>query len=75
MHILPRRRDDGLKLEWEPKKAPEDDLKNAEERLKPYIGIEPAPEEKKLLMPEAPEKIVADEAKEDYLIRQLERMP
>ncbi len=75
VHVLPRRRDDGLKLEWEPKKASEEDLKRAEERLKPYVGIEPAPEEKKPLKAEAPEKIIADENKEDYLIRQLERMP
>ena len=74
VHVLPRKKDDGLKLEWAPKKATEEDLGSAEERLKAHVG-EPELAEEKPRKKEAPERIVADKNKEDYLLKQLERMP
>lgn len=76
IHILPRKQNDNLKLAWQPKELSEEEMSTVELKLKEEtkdVGIfekEPAkPVEEK-----PPEQIeVSDE--ENYLIKQLERIP
>jgi len=78
INILPRWQNDGLNLEWTPKKPSEDEMSTAALLLNEHtkdIGIE---EEKATEVieekPEETEQIkVGDE--ENYLIKQLERLP
>ncbi len=71
VNIIPRREDDGLKLEWSPKKPPESEL----EDIHATLGASEQAEEP------APEQANTEEAKDedpgdkDYLLDSLIRIP
>ncbi len=75
LNVIPRRENDGLNLLWQPKQLSEEEMSTIELKLKDEskgIGVfekekEKPKEEKK------PEKI--DEEEENYLLKQLERLP
>jgi len=75
VHVLPRSKDDGLKLDWKPNQASDEELDNAERQLKEKVGVDEEPEEKKPEKEAKAEKIVADKDKDDYLVKQIERLP
>lgn len=82
IHVIPRREGDGLSLSWQPRQIGDDEMSTVELKLKDAakdIGsFEKRPakpvEEKK-----EPEKMIIDERRpdsaENYLIKQLERLP
>lgn len=74
VHIIPRRTNDGLNLEWKPKEVPEDELSTLELQIKPFtknIGLPEKEKEKPIEVHE--EKETIDE--ENYLTKQLRRIP
>ena len=74
INIIPRTENDGINMEWTPQKAESQKLEATHRFLKPYI-------EKAILGDFGePKKIVDDEKiiksnKDDYMIRQFNRMP
>ncbi|MBR9693424.1 HIT family protein [Candidatus Woesearchaeota archaeon] len=75
IHVVARRKDDGLNFQWEPKELDEGTMNDTFERVKDksfYVGKkkpEPVKEEK----PKGPVEEAEDE--ENYLIQQLLRIP
>lgn len=75
--IIPRRENDNLILEWEPKKLDEEEMSTVELKLKEQtkeIGSFEKEEEKPVNIDKKTKKISASE-EENYLIRQLRRIP
>jgi len=75
IHVIPRKKNDGLSFEWGQKQIPEDSMAKIQELLKvpQEMKVENAPErpkEEESLKKEAPKT----EAK-DYLLRHLRRIP
>ncbi len=73
--VIPRNENDGLNFAWATKKLSEEEMSTVELRLKEHasrIG-EFEKEKQKPLEMEKPEELPGDE--EDYMIRQLRRMP
>jgi len=75
VHVIPRKKDDGLSFEWPQKQIPEDSMAKIYELLK-------VPQEMKVEkpseVPKEPETLKKEGVKEkvkDYLLRQLRRIP
>ncbi|MFH1398619.1 MAG: HIT family protein [Candidatus Woesearchaeota archaeon] len=81
MHIIPRMENDGLDLTWQPRQLSEEEMSTIELKLKEHTDkIGDFELEKQLpINLDYKEKIKAasevKEAKEDYLVRQLRRIP
>lgn len=88
IHILSRKLDDGLNFQWEPKPSPPDEMDEVAQKIRDQIfpdadkaieKKEPAPQEKIIQIEKQLEavkdKIVDTPEKENYLLRQLERIP
>lgn len=78
VHIIPRNENDGISFQWPPKQLTEEEMSTVELKLKEgaeKIG-EFEVEEKKMpiKIEKKPEKIKAEKG-ENYLIKQLERIP
>ncbi|MBW3004146.1 HIT family protein [Candidatus Woesearchaeota archaeon] len=73
INIIPRTEGDGLNLDWKPEKFSDDDMQGFELLLKD--GLKEKKEEEKKEELEDIEKIEKEEGEENYLIKQLERMP
>ncbi|MBW2973680.1 HIT family protein [Candidatus Woesearchaeota archaeon] len=76
LHVIPRRENDGLNLMWKPKQLSEEEMSTIEITVKKEAeGIGAFEKEKeKPVEIEKPEKIEAG-PEEDYLLKQLERLP
>lgn len=91
MHVISRMENDGLNFMWEPKQAEESDLKDALDRIKDktdLIGVE-KPKKKIPQLDSSAEEISSEvkktsgddsdsddgEVEENYLTKQLKRMP
>ncbi|MFC1728028.1 HIT family protein [Nanoarchaeota archaeon] len=75
INIIPRREKDGLNFQWEPRKVKDEDLESAELQLKEKtenIGIEKEAPKAVEVKKEKPAEI---EGEDNYLIKQLERIP
>lgn len=75
LHIIPRFQNDGLNLLWQPKQLSEEQMSTAEIALKESTkGVGEFEKEKaKPIEQKEPEKL--SQEKEDYLLKQLKRMP
>lgn len=77
MHVIPRRQDDKLPLEWEPKQLAPEQVSELEQKIKEEaknIGPFQLEAKKPLEIKEDIEKIEHGE-ETNYLIKQLERIP
>jgi histidine triad (HIT) family protein len=77
VNVIPRKQDDGINLQWEPKQLSEEEASSVETRLKEEIGRGGAPQE---ITPSAPKEAKKDQpaeitGEENYLIKQLRRIP
>ncbi|MEM2916688.1 MAG: HIT family protein [Candidatus Woesearchaeota archaeon] len=75
LNVLPRRENDGINLAWQPKQLSEEEMSTIELKLKDEsknIGIFEKEEEKPKEI-KKPEEIKEEE--ENYLLKQLERLP
>jgi len=80
IHIIPRKQDDELPLQWKPKRLTEEQMSAVELKLKgaaSEIGAFETEKKKEHVKTEKEEtKILkAEKEKENYMIRQLERIP
>lgn len=76
LHIIPRRENDSLNLLWKPKQLSEEEMSTIELKVKKEtegIGAFEKEKEKPIEIKD-PEKIEAG-PEEDYLLKQLERLP
>lgn len=76
LHIIPRRENDGLNLTWKPRQLEEEEMSTIELKVKKEtegIGAFEQEEEKPVEV-KGPEKIETG-PEEDYLLKQLERLP
>ncbi len=76
LHIIPRREKDGLNLMWQPRQLDEEEMSTIELKVKKEterVGAFEQEEEKPVEV-KGPEKIETG-PEEDYLIKQLERLP
>ncbi len=79
VHIIPRNEGDGLDFQWEPKPLTEEQMSAVEKKVKEASGEVGQFEDKKKKEPIKIEKKVKkvkdEEGKENYMIKQLERIP
>ena len=77
LHVIPRRENDKLKLEWQPRQLNEEEMSTVELHLKEHMSqkviTNPTEDEKPLNLDEKPKVISGDEA--NYLLRSLRRVP
>jgi histidine triad (HIT) family protein len=76
LHVIPRRDKDGLNLAWQPKQMGEEEMSTVELKVKQETGAIGSfeKEKEKPIEIKGPEEIEAG-PEEDYLIKQLERLP
>ncbi|MBU0461613.1 MAG: HIT family protein [Nanoarchaeota archaeon] len=82
LHVLPRRENDGLHLEWKPKQLSDDEMGTAELLIKENskkVGIFEEEKRPPMELKEGPkekieEKTVEGKKKENYLVKQLRRI-
>lgn len=78
VHIVPRKENDGLKLQWEPKQASQESLNQSESKLKAESkSIGPFQKEppKPIVIKEAEKLEESKDGKINYQLRQLRRIP
>ena len=77
LHIIPRTENDGLQLEWQPKKLSDDEMDSAEQQLKSAAKNVAVVKEKKTEVVEDQETETLDENGEEdnYLVKHLRRIP
>lgn len=74
--VIPRQPDDKLNFRWTPKPSKPKDLDDVMKKLKDetfFVGKERAPD--KIIAPVAKTEKIADSGENNYLVRQLRRMP
>ncbi|RJQ17006.1 HIT family protein [Candidatus Woesearchaeota archaeon] len=75
MHIIPRRENDGLNFQWNPLKLSEDDLNTIFLRLEEFTNQIIIQKEKSKIIQQEEKKTVLEYNQENYLLKQLRRMP
>jgi len=78
IHIIPRKQNDGLKLEWNPKKISDEEMNTTELKLKEVTGIigQFDTEPEKPIEIEPPKELPTEtETEENYLTKQIQRIP
>jgi len=76
VHIIPRRENDGIDFNWETKQLSEEEMSTVEIKIKDEtkgIGFFETEPEKKVVIEQKEAEELGDE--EDYLLKQLERLP
>lgn len=76
INVIPRKENDGVNLQWQPKQLSEEEISTIELRLKEqtkHIGHFEK-EEKKPKM-QAPKQVAISEEEEEYFSRQMRRLP
>ncbi len=77
LNVIPRKENDGLKLLWQPKQLSEEEMSTIELKLRDEsknIGVFEKEEEKPKEI-RKPEEIKEEKEEENYLLKQLERLP
>lgn len=77
LHVLPRKQNDNISFPWNAKQLSEEELSGIEAKLKDEtfrIGL-PEPEKPKPVEAKKPKEISDEKEQENYLLKQLERLP
>lgn len=80
IHVLPRKEEDGINFEWTPRQVPDQSLKAMKNKIQMYadpifLGKDVLPDVK-IKKPESEDKKTSSiEEDEDYMIKNLRRMP
>ncbi len=72
IEIIPRSSGDGLKLQWQPRQMGEEEMSALELRLKEELSKASEKQEPRIEEEKKPKELAKEE---DYLLRQLERLP
>ena len=79
IHIIPRKEGDGINFQWEPKRLTEEQMSTVEmkvkEGAKDISEFETEKKKETVKVEKKTEKIKEEKEKENYLIKQLERIP
>lgn len=79
VNVIPRKENDGVKLDWTPKQLSEEEMSTVELKIKEEIGsigFEEAPKTSETTQPKKSEPIPKDiSGEESYLVKQLRRIP
>ena len=75
VHIIPRVENDGLNLQWQPIKATEEDLKASQMALESELEKKDEKKDEVKELPKEEEVIEEIPEEENYLLKQLERIP
>ncbi len=79
IHVIPRRQEDGLNLMWQPKQFNEEEMSTVElqikEQAKNIGGFEKEEKKKPVEIKDDLEQISEEDEKENYMIKQLRRIP
>jgi histidine triad (HIT) family protein len=77
IHVIPRRENDGLKIHWQSSKANEEELNATQMALQEELEKpkEEKKEEKKEEQPKEEKEDVITDDEDNYLLKQLERIP
>jgi len=75
VNVIPRKENDGIKLEWQPKQLSEEEMSTIELKLKDEIGnigFEEAPKAKPIKAEPVSNEVSGED---NYLVKQLRRIP
>ncbi len=76
INVIPRKENDGLPLQWSPKKIPDPQMSLIEVQLREEASRAVSePQERPVQVIEEKQEEVIEETEEDYLLKQLERVP
>lgn len=82
LNLIPRKEKDGLKLQWEPKKASEEELQTAflminekSKEMHPDLFGREEKQEEFVEEKKRPKEIKLDKQKENYLLKSLKKLP
>lgn len=76
INIIPRKENDGINLQWQPRQLSEEEMSTVELKIKEEIGNIGIGETPKVEKPKATEQITEEISGEDnYLVKQLRRIP
>ncbi len=79
INIIPRKENDGLNFQWQPKQLSQEEMSTVELKLKDAShnigGFQKSDNAPMQVAKQLPEKIKEKKGEENYLIKQLDRMP
>lgn len=78
VHIIPRSENDGLNLLWQPKNLSEEEMSTVELKIKEEtkgIGVQKGEEKPQVSEDKKPGQITGEDREENYLLKQLRRIP
>jgi histidine triad (HIT) family protein len=76
INVVPRQENDGIKLDWQPKQLDEEEISTVELKLKEQtdnVGIESSSESTTIKAEKS--ETLSDDDEEDYMLKQLKRIP
>lgn len=76
INVIPRKENDGINLQWQPKQLSEEEMSTVELKLKEQTkNIGHFEKEEKKPKIQAPKPVVLSEEEEEYFTRQMRRLP
>lgn len=76
INVIPRKENDGINLQWQPKQLSEEEMSTVELRLKEQTkNIGYFEKEEKKARIQAPKPVVLSEEEEEYFTKQMRRLP
>lgn len=76
INVIPRKENDGINLQWQPKQLSEEEMSTVELKLKEQTkNIGHFEKEEKKAKIEAPKPLVLSDEEEEYFTRQMRRLP
>lgn len=73
--VIPRKKNDGINFQWEPKKLSPEEMDNAKEKISDRISIPQEIGEKKKAVEKPLQEEIVYEGEDNYLVRHLRRIP
>ena len=76
INVIPRRENDGINLQWQPKQLSEEEMSTIELKLKEQTkNIGHFEKEEKKAKTQAPKPLLLSDEEEEYFARQMRRLP
>ncbi len=76
INVIPRKENDGINLQWQPRQLSEEEMSTVELKLKEHTkNIGHFEKEKKAPKAHAPKQVVLSDEEEEYFSKQLRRLP
>ena len=76
INVIPRKENDGINLQWQPKQLSEEEMSTVELKLKEHTkNIGYFEKEEKKARVKAPKPVILSEEEEEYFTKQMRRLP